>query len=208
MYFSRLTFHCSLCLLTLAVVGCSALRSGPKQMDPQEYVSWYTSEKYPFRDTVTHKDIVYTLERIPEELWLARNLQSRKITAEDAQEAYGSDPDALVSYQLTVHLPTPGKDVLSYNKRSSETSNERMSYFAFGMKNDLFLLDASGDTIQCSGFLYERGISNHPRATFMLDFNEPKDLRKLCLRDRYLSEELVVFDIAGFSAKAPKLTIK
>jgi hypothetical protein len=177
-------------------------------MDPQEYVSWHASGKYPFRDTVTQKDIVYTLERVPEELWLARNIQSRKITAAEAKEAYGSDPDAPTSYQLTVHLPTQGQDVLSYNRHSSETNSERMSYFSFGMKNDLFLLDASGDTIPCSGFLYERGMSNHPRATFLVDFNETKDLRKLCLRDRYLSEELVVFDLTGFSAKAPKLTIK
>jgi len=202
----------SILLSCVVFTACGLMKqSSGKPLGPQDYLKWYTSADYPYRDTVVENGITYILERLPAEVEIARNLQSGRITAEEAKESYASQRDEKnLTYQLIVQLPGVGKDIYNYNVKEGESSSDRASYFAFGMKKDLLLLTGPVDTIDCSGLITERGLSNFPRSKFSMDFGgaDFEQATQLLFKDRYLSEKLISFDLKPFQKKVPKLTIK
>ena len=200
-------FHIVFLLLASQLFnGCAS----SSKLSPEAYVSWYRSADYPFRDTVVEQDITYLLELVPAEAEIARNLRSNRITEAEAVEAVSALKDnRILTFKLTIALPAAGKDIFSYNRTEGENSSDRAGYFAFGMKQDLGIVTESADTILCTGLLAERGISNFPCSSFLLDFliTAGSELTELRFKDRYLSEDYIVFDLQRFNAAIPQLKL-
>ena len=178
----------------VAVLGsCS---TGRNALSPEEYVAWYRSESYPYRDTVVKNGVVYVLEGIPAGLDLSRQFRAGKITAGELKTASEEDKDAGLSFELTIILPHSGTDIYSFASGNTSENIDRHHYFAFDMKNDLRAVGKTGDSLACGFFLQERLIGNFPKARFSFDFgrNIPKEV---VFNDRIFSGQPVLFTLSN-----------
>lgn len=198
-------------ILLAGITGCGLMKHGAnsKAMEPGEYLAWYGAADCPLRDTVTAKEVMFILEQVPVEVDLARNLRAGRMTAQEAQAAYAESKKVdELNYVMTVALPAAGKDIFSYNLRAGESG--RKEYVSFGMKQDLFLITNTSDTIDCSHTLYEQGISNTPRSRFLIDFTaiSREKVTQLVFRDRLWSGQTIIFDLkTNQQAVIPRLKL-
>ncbi len=203
-----ITYNCTAILLFL-VSSCSVLRqSEANKMNSEQYTLWHNSHQVSLRDTVFQNGVYYYIEQIPLELEIVRNIRTNRMTQVEAEEAYNEErKKSNIRYQLVIELPTVGSDIFSYNPQSGQTN--RASYFSFDMRKDIYLISENKDTIECNGFMYERGLSNFPRANFIVDFSSiaPNQVIAFGFRDRFLSESNVQFNLKHFqSVSIPQLT--
>lgn len=196
-------------LIGACAPGCGMMKHGGKSLTPQSYLEWYGSSACPLRDTVKASEVVFVLEQVPIEQEIARNVQTNRMTVEEAQSAYSESKDVNeLTYLLTVELPVAGKDIFNYNVKAGEQG--RKEYVSFGMKKDLFLVTVTGDTVECARTLYEQGISNSPRSRFIIDFTAitREKVVQLLFRDKLWSGQTILFDLTtNQQAVLPRLKL-
>ena len=159
-------------VLICLLAACASLKGGsrmPKKLSEKEYLSWYESTAYPFRDTVKLEGITYVCALIPRQLEIARQLNNQLIQKEEAKQLLLEKEDML-QFQLQIMLPQTGTDVLHYKLKQGEDVSSRTSYFSFGIKKDLYLKYSNADSTDCSSLHFEKGISNLPISRLMFYF--------------------------------------
>ena len=141
----------------------------PKQLTAEEYLQWYESSNYPYRDTAEVNGITYVCSFQPRQSEIARQYLNKVITQEEAT-AYLKEGEDLLQFQFQVFLPQAGTDVFHYQLKEGESTSSRTSYFSFGIKSDLKINYETSGTADCSSVHFERGISNFPVSKFMAYF--------------------------------------
>ncbi len=183
--------------LFICLSACGSLKEGkrmPQKMAAPEYLSWYGSAAYPFRDTVEQDGITYICALVPREVEIARQLESGLMSKEDAasiqQEAY-----EMLQFQLQIMVPQAGTDVLHYKLKQREDVSSRTSYFSFGIKKDLRIKYKGTDTLDCSSLHFEKGISNLPVSRIMAYFPyEKAPVESVTFDAQVFSGSIVSFD--------------
>ena len=93
--------------------------------------------------------------------------------------------------------------LLKYDLHSRKEYEDRVNYFAFGMQNDIRLVQG-GDTLPCQLFHFERVYDVAPYATFLLAFPLGKDYssdKTLVLFDHGFNKGILKFFFDGRDIK-------
>jgi hypothetical protein len=100
-------------------------------------------------------------------------------------------------------------ELLKYKNTSAQQYSDRVNYFAFGMQNDIALVDGN-DTLHCDLYHYERAYDVAPSATMLLGFakkngSDRKD-KTLIFYDRTFNKGMLKFKFAASTLyNKPKL---
>jgi len=193
-------------LLIIGLVSSCAVQK--EHLDSKAYLSWYASEANPFIASTNEKNVVFDLHFLPSEVEASSLFINGEMNSKELKkELQASSKDA--SFKLTIQLPSEGIDIYHYNPSAKVNLSDRMRYFSFDFKNDISLVTKDLDTIPCSNILHERGMSNSPLGSFILDFNgiSLNQFSQLIIKDKALVEKTVLIDLSTWNIKQlPKLT--
>lgn len=190
-------------------VSCSVL-SRSKSLNIDDYTQWYAKEKSVLTVHQEVESVQFELVYVPYEFQVGYNLKQGDLTLEEAKSMQ-KDFSTEHTFKLSLMLPTQGKDIYSYNHNNQLSKEQKMLYYLNDLKNDVFLINKSGDTLSCINALLEPGISNMNVATFLFDFNklERNEIKELIFHDKLVSEQEVAFDLSTMNlTRIPKLSLK
>lgn len=201
--------------LFLLLTGCGSLKTGnqtgkgmPGKMTSAEYLTWYSSDAYPFRDTVEQDGITYICAFISRETEIAMQVENQLISVEEAALLLKDSPEML-QFQLQVMLPQAGTDVFHYKLKSHEDVSSRTAYFSFGIQKDLTIRYQGQDTLDCSFSHFERGIANFPVSKVMAYFPYRKEaVESVSFDTRIFSGGKISFDFQSLNVtRLPQLKL-
>lgn len=196
-------------MIVSASFGVHGQSGIPRSLKARDYLLWYQSASYPFRDTVLSGGLVYVCEYVPYEVEVSRSVLSDHLDSRGVKKLLKNRPEDF-HFRLFLLLPVSGIDIFNYQLQQSETRTSRVEYFSFTMRSDLKLVTFSGDSLHCGSMVLERGLSGFPRSVFDLYFSSGKNARPsyFIFEDKIFSKTQLVFDMRTLTTRrTPKLII-
>jgi len=135
-------------------------------------------------------------------------LAQKKLT-DNNSKCKKSDFEDLQYFDLRIKIDDFKMEFIKYNLSSTQQYQERVNYCAFGMQNDIKLIDGK-DTLNCVLFHFERAFDVIPYGHFILGFENKKrnsiEAKTLCFDDKLFNNGIIKFTYApGLLAKEPTL---
>lgn len=196
-------------VLVVSLLLSFASKDRHKKLNATLYYQWFKSSSFPFRDTIEKGGVKFVYEWVPREVEIARKLVSSNISAQDAK-AELAITESILTFNFYVILPKPGIDIFNYQLGEGENVTSRTQYFSFEMQKDIHLKSKKSDSIDCKGFIHERGISNYPLSKFEFFFigNDIEEVKSIYYFDRIYSKQNIEFDLTHMAkTKIPTLII-
>ncbi len=156
----KLFYLIQIILLIAVLFSCKS----PATLNKDEYLKWYQENKDSFIFTKDIDVVHYSLEIIPESVFLAKRLEK-----EQNQQSRIVDNKAL-QYIFKISN-VKGNSILYYGIRQQQDYFNRVNYYSFGAEND-FLLFNKSDTSYCNGVHFERTYELTPYITLDLNFSD------------------------------------
>ncbi len=196
-------------VLCLSILLSFSSKDRHKKLNAKLYYQWFKSSSFPFRDTIEKEGVKFVYEWVPREVEIARKLVSANISVQDAKDQLAKS-ESILTFKFYIILPKPGTDIFNYQIGEGEDGTTRTQYFSFDMQKDIHLNSKNEDSIDCNGFMHERGMSNFPISKFEFFFIE-KDIdavKSIYYFDRIYSKQNIEFNLTHMSkTKIPTLII-
>jgi hypothetical protein len=142
--------------------------SSGSSLEPYEYVSYVDQENNGLHSSKQLDDLSFEVTYKPTDYLVVKELKQKEIQSGD-YEALRQEYKDMHYFLLSIKNTSSETDVLKYKISTQAAYSERLKYFAFGMEQDLRLVEGA-DTIPCSMVLYERNYGISQQANFMIAF--------------------------------------
>ena len=182
----------------------------PRSLEPMPYLKWFDKNPMSFVSGNDSNDLKGVLNYTPVELEYASQYLSPSSNISELKSSYEKQKKqsaVLFNYSMLF------KQGSLFNQKvtKNESSKVLMEYYAFRKKKDIKAVSKSGDTIPCSVFFHEIGISNSPRELFKIEFNNINigEIKSVIIADDYFIDQKMVFDVSSISKnKLPELKLR
>lgn len=178
-----------------------------KSLSPAEYLQWYNSPDNGLTFTSDKNGVTTIVKLRPLEhdaaICMKNNCDSKTNISKQLKEG-----NRFVTFNLRYELPNVG--LFDINPNGPIYRSERMEYFSYQMKRDIFLFSDAGDTVRCMNVIFERTPSEMPFANFELLFGEV-DLSKytaLSIRNQVIGLQPLIFNLQSLNINLPQIKIK
>lgn len=177
-------------------------------MPVRKYVQWIQDLGNGFRKEKRIKDLTFSVQFKPYEYIVCLEEKKQEI-ADNIVRKKVAELDGMQYYDLKISLPQHSGELLKYELSSAQQYQERVNYFAFGMQDDIQLIEGR-DTIACTLYHFERSYDVAPASTFLLGFptnkQEAPEEKTLLIYDRIFNTGLIKFTFRKNELKElPKL---
>ncbi|MBK8705978.1 MAG: hypothetical protein IPN33_22105 [Saprospiraceae bacterium] len=179
-----------------------------KLLDAEDYVEWIQDPGNGFRKEKTIADLTFSAQFKPFEYIVCLEEKKNEI-ADSVVRRKVSELNGMQYYDLKISLNASGRELLKHELTSTQQYQERVNYFAFGMQNDIQLIDGP-DTLACELYHFERSYDASPATVILLGFPVSKHNtsgdKTLLLYDRTFNSGLLKFTFSKKELKnLPKL---
>jgi len=177
-------------------------------LDAADYVSWMKDPENGFKREKKMDELTFSVQYKTPEYITCMELHGRPC-ADSVLKKNISELNDMQYYDLKIVLEDGSSELLKYKNTSPQQYNDRVNYFAFGMQNDLALVDGN-DTLRCELYHFERAYDITPSATLLLGFSKKnssgRNDKTLIFYDRTFNKGMLKFKFAAtaFNNK-PKL---
>jgi len=174
----------------------------------RDYIQWVQDSKNGFRKEKTINNLRFSVQFKPFEYIVCLEEKKSEL-ADSIVRRKVSELNDMQYYDLKIALTKSSGEILKHELTSTQQYQERVNYYAFGMQNDIQLLDGT-DTLPCVLFHFERSFDASPESTFLLGFpinrREVSGDKTLIIYDRIFSTGLIKFTFSKKELKnLPKL---
>lgn len=168
-------------------------------LDPAAYVRWMKDEDNGFRNEKTIGDLTFSAQYKTPEYITCMELHGMPCM-DSVLKKNRSGLSDMQYYDLKILLADGSGELLKYKLSSSGQYNERVNYFAFGMQQDISLVDGK-DTLPCALYHFERAYDVMPSATIVLGFSKKNGRdtndKTLLVDDRTFNKGMLKFKFAA-----------
>ncbi|MCW3084172.1 MAG: hypothetical protein JWP12_1538 [Bacteroidetes bacterium] len=168
-------------------------------LDAAAYVRWMQDPENGLKKEKKIDELTFSVQYKTPEYVTCMELRGRPCTDSVLRKNIGELKD-MQYYDLKILLNDGSSELLKYKNTSPQQYNDRVNYFAFGMQNDLALVDGN-DTLRCDLYHYERAYDVTPSATMLLGFikksNNDKNDKTLIFYDRTFNKGMLKFKFAA-----------
>lgn len=174
----------------------AVMRTLPKQAPerfetPEKLIAFVDNKENGFIRIKTIKEITYSSVLKPTDYLLAQQIIKEGNTALKKE-----DFEDLQYFDLRINVDGFNQEFIKYNLDSNGEYQERVNYCAFGMQEDIKLIDGK-DTLNCVLYHYERSFDVVPYGHFTLGFEAKKSktisTKTLLFNDRLFNNGLIQF---------------
>lgn len=177
-------------------------------MEVKNYVHWVQDAQHGFRKEKAIGDLTFSAQFKPFEYIVCLEEKKNEL-ADSLVRLMVSELNEMQYYDLKITLNKSEGELLKYKLTSAQQYTDRVNYFAFGLQNDIQLIEGS-DTLPCTLYHFERTFDASPACILLLGF--PIDRHKvpadktLVLYDRTFNSGLIKFTFSKDQLKKlPKL---
>jgi len=143
------------------------------KLSPGQYVQWVEAKENGLRKEKVIDDIIYSGQYKPCNYVICEEERTNSLADSTLKKKTG-ELNGMQYYNLRIEIKDGHGELLKYGIASADEYKERLNYFAFGMQNDVKLVEGN-DTVPCLLFHYERTYDVVPYGTFLLAFPLPKN---------------------------------
>jgi hypothetical protein len=171
-------------LLSLLLAGCSQLPEKHKgidhtslpnketQLELPVFVKWVENEENELVKNKTISEINYQVAFLPCDYLAYTELKNEDYTPQQFEQTK-KNYEGMSYFKLRIEVKEHTGELLKYALSSARQYNERISYMAFRMQQDLFLVQGK-DTLYPGLYHFERAYDLAPFADVMLAFDNAK----------------------------------
>lgn len=118
------------------------------------------------------KDVNFKLNYIPSETMALRELGDLSQATQASFDTLVKSYQDLLFFDLEISIDHFNEEMIHYGPISNDEASfeNRVTYYSFGMQDDICLVMAGKDTIPCTAYHYERNYGVSPKNHFMLGF--------------------------------------
>lgn len=142
------------------------------ELPAKDYIEYVTDSQSSLILTKDISDFSYTVQFLPAELMVLRELKSDTLTKKKIQLKL-NELNELQYFIFSIENNKSGKELLKYGLENEIEYQARLDYFSFRMQDDIKLIDGS-DTLSCELFHFERTFDLSPRLVFNVAFKNLK----------------------------------
>jgi hypothetical protein len=177
-----------LCALLLLMSFVSA----PAGVDPDAYLKWCRDNKQQLSRKQVPGAVSYEATFIPQDLSLIKQSKNSTLTKETVAD-HRSASKGRMSFLLSVSVPEMGSQEFLLYAPNGKTYDEKLTYYAFGMQQDIVLVVDGRDSVPCTDYIFERSFSRN--GNFTLGFAVPNHYKTLSLvvDDKAFDQQDLVF---------------
>lgn len=139
----------------------------------QEYVNWMQDLKNGFRKEKRMDDLDFVLQYKPYEYIVCMEQREEKIH-DTLLKSRIDELKGVQYFDLKILLNEQEGELLKYKISSNDQYQKRVNYFAFGMQDDIQLVEGN-DTLPCVLYHFERTYDVAPYCTILVGFNLDKN---------------------------------
>jgi hypothetical protein len=170
--------------------------SHEKSMNAVELCSWHKENRSAFQDTINLDGIYYVLEYKPTQVQIARQVVNEQATITEAKEMLTSVEG--LYFTLTLFSNESNVDIFDFRRTESNTRENRIMYYSFGLKKDIYFHATEGDSLNPVSFSLEKGFNSTPSAKFNLATNYTlKQLKTLSIVDMEMGKKRIDFNLSS-----------
>jgi len=178
----------------IVVDGKEAEKAVQPVLEKQDYIEWCLKKENSLQKKKEIADITFSLKYKPAEFVACMEQTSDNETTDSIKKSV-EELDGLDYYDFKIKLTSGGGELLKYQVSSPGDYNNRVTYFAFNMQDDIRLIDGK-DTFNCCIFHFERAYDVIPYATFLLAFpksKSPLSEKTFIYQDRIFNKGVIKF---------------
>jgi hypothetical protein len=167
-----------------------------ENMTIHEFVDWCADEDHKLNKTKEISDMKYNLSYLPAEAMAFLELRKESIDISKFEKTK-ADYMEMTYFNFRIEALNTKNELLKYRLRSAGQYEDRIKYMAFGIENDIYLVQGK-DTLHPGLCHFERIFEVAPYATVMLAFDN-KQFNKdeeftLMYNDRLFEKGFVKFN--------------
>lgn len=186
----------SFVILFLLLLACGTAK---KSMTPKEYLNWYQSKDFGWKGMDSTEQIACAIRLFPKEIMVAKCAVDDCETKETLKERLASE-EGTFDFLLELSSLKPGESIFDVRGEVGSSRSDRVLYFSNSIKNDIKGLTLSGDTVECTGVIYEPTLPQKARILINLEASK-KSIVEIMITERIISGH-------AFHFKIPELTKK
>lgn len=179
------------------LMACSSMK---RSMNPETYLSWYASPNFGWKgiDTI-QETMTCAMRLLPKEVTIAQCALESCETKETLQKRLSS-MDETIDFIVEFTSLKTNISLFDLPGKISSSRADRVMYFSSGIRQDIKVLTLTGDTLECTGVLYEPAAPQKARILVSIEKSK-KSMYQLLIKDQMISGEIIRFSI-------PELTYK
>lgn len=177
------------------------------QLSPKAYIAWIENENNGLKTTQLAGDYRISLQYKPLEYVVMLNERNDNIDKATMDKGIEEIKD-MQYYTLRINTKDEKTEMLRTNLTETNEYYQRIEYFSFHLKNDLYLVDGT-DSLPCGLFHFERSYGVSPGNNFLLAFPlSKKEIEQRKNGKNYSEEKTLVYNDRFLNTGTVKLEIK
>ena len=177
-------------LLTPAWWGCSE-----SALSPASYVKWIQDPDHGLKQVKQIGEMIFQVQYKPPDYILAME-KREPVIREEERQSRRQELEGMHYFNLHYDIANTSENALQYGATSGAEYQERVQYFSFGLKHDIYL-EENGQRVPCELFQFARNYGISPGLDFSLAFpkgEEDSDLQ-LVIEEKVFNTGKIRFTI-------------
>jgi len=158
-----------------------------RDLDKDGYLQYVTDRSNGLVIDKEIGDVQYTLFFKPLEYLAIKNMGDQTDKSRVIEEVESLKD--LQYYNFKIAIKNFNQEILKYKLGSEQEYTDRVSYLAFGMQQDIRLVEGL-DTLPCALFHFERNYGVAPNANFVLAFEKSKSEKMIYSRTLMFEDKI------------------